>query len=146
MHGIDDHLQAEALETVAQGLGVDLGFEAGQVGPHGVKAQGLPLDRHGDATRLQPPLDALGEVPFYRSPEGTFDLEAQPLRRVVARGDHQCAKGLPLHHGPARGRGGDGRFRQHRHQVGSADGAADRFGEFGREETAVVADHDFAAG
>ena len=146
MHRIHDHREAQAFQALGQGSRIYLGLEPRHIGAHRIEALGRAGDRHRDPASLQAGFHALGEVALHRAAEGPLDLEAEPFGWVVAGGDHQRPQGTALHHGPTGGRRGGGAVGQHRLQIGAAHRSADRLGQFGSQETAVVADHHLAAG
>ena len=145
MHGINDHLEAQALQPMAQRVRVHGAAKALEVFRPTVKAFGFPGLRHRDAAGLQAPLNALGEITFHRAAEVALDLEAKPFRRVVAGGDHQRAQGTALHHHPTAGGRGQGFLRQQRLQPHPAHSSSDGGCQFRGQKAAVVANHHRAA-
>ena len=146
VHRVHDHRQPQPIQPLGQGGGVDLGLEPGHVGAHGIKLANLARYGHGQSAGGQSGFNTAGEVALHRAAERALDFQPQPFRWVVAGRDHQSSQGLALHYGPARGGGGGGGVAEQGGKAAAPHCAADRLGQLGGQEAAVIADDHLPAG
>ena len=114
VHRIDDHLQVHCPESADQARDVQLATQTVQVVSPTIEASHRTLDRGCDSSCRQSAFHGRCEVAFHGTAERSLDFQSQPFRRVVAGGDHQSTKGLPLHNRPAAGWCGDSCFGEQR--------------------------------